>query len=222
MFLKLMMHNVTEFLLWKMQRYDQIMKSRRPKLPEGPNENDSETVLIKSLRERLAKLENPQGTNAKVAELTPDEYFYIKCVQAKEEIKSALVFDSVTGTYRYKKTIAEYRAQVRKALNDPISGLAALGGDERKDLRDQWAQRITNLAVTSATFRRGNVVFWGGPGVGKTTAAKVFAFIMSQLGLYQGGYREVSGKNIFVERFVHRLSLTSTLGRCLPDLDVII
>jgi hypothetical protein len=74
-----------------------------------------------------------------------------------------------------------------EAVSDQLAGPIAV-------LRAEQARRKVGVAVTRAAWK--NLVFTGGPGTGKTRAAKAVARIYAELGLLSGGLREISAADL--------------------------
>jgi ATPase family associated with various cellular activities (AAA) len=74
-----------------------------------------------------------------------------------------------------------------EAVSDQLAGPIAV-------LRAEQARRKVGAAVTRAAWK--NLIFTGGPGTGKTRAAKTVARIYAELGLVSGSLREIAAADL--------------------------
>ena len=92
-------------------------------------------------------------------------------------------------TQDFQRAVVDKRARLLNMFTDPKVGIYALKGDARAGLRNRLCRMIVVFAESPTLFTKSflNVLLLAGPGVGKSSAARVIANVYANLGLLVEG-----------------------------------
>lgn len=135
--------------------------------------------LYQSLKGRAEKLKNDGHSQETIAEILPIYKYLAGMLINLEELVSLI--------HSRKITTAMVRDGLVSALTDPEHGVASLVG--RDDIKNIIASQIYSLSHGGFIFTNhfNNIRIYGGPGVGKTTLAKILGHVFSKIGVIVKG-----------------------------------